>query len=264
MKHTVTEMDVISVPVPSSTDSYSAVSNHLIIELVKEHARRLDFEISETIYRLSRNGNQMSGLYKLTTEDNEMSMMLGFFNSYDKSRRLGIGSGALVNICTNGMIMAEFKALRKHSGKLKDEVDYLIYNAIRQVRPQFQEAQQQKLFFQDKPITDIRAVHELVGEMFLTEDLLPAFQLTALQKGMVDPDNHFRILDNKEIIEGKTAWDYYNLVTEAYKSSPAIDFVDRHVRFHKYMKTKFGAADEPTTESTVEPAIVVPEVYDVF
>lgn len=261
MKHSVTEMDVISVPVPSSTDSYAAIANQLIVELVKEHSRRLDFEISEAVYRLSRNGNQMSALYKLATQDDEMSMMLGFYNSYDKSRRFAVGSGALVNICTNGMILAEFQSIRKHSGRLADELDFMIYNAIRQVRPQFEKAQEEKKFFQDKPIEDIRVVHELVGEMFMTEDLLPAFQLTALQKGMQDPDNHFRIVDNKEIIEGKSAWDYYNLVTEAYKSAPAIDFVDRHVRFHKYMKSKFGTNE---SKPAAEPSHVVPEIFDTF
>lgn len=254
MKHLVEENEVISVPVPKSTKSYRAVSNAQIISLIKEHSQRLGYEISEKQYRMNRGGNQMSGLYKLETEDQEMSMMIGFYNSYDKSRRFGIGSGALVNICSNGLIMAEFVNMKKHMGNINEHLDFMIFDAIRNVKSQFEKAQEEKRFFQEKPIEHIEVIHKLIGEMYLTENLLAARQLSALSESIGDVSNHFHILKDGELVEGKTMWDMYNLVTESYKKEPAFEFVDKHVKFHKYMKSKF---DEPTTT-------IVPEILTDF
>ena len=243
MRHVVEEKEVVSVPVPESTKTYKAVSNAQVINLVKDHTRRFGYEISETQYRMNRGGNQMSGIYKLNTEDPEMSMMLGFYNSYDKSKTFGIGSGALVNICYNGMIMADFVTMRKHMGSINDELDFMIFNAVRSVAEQFEKSQEEKLFFMSKPIEDMDTLHQLIGEMYLTEEILAATQLSALSKNISNPDNHFHIIDNKQIVEGKTMWDMYNLVTESYKSETAIEFVDKHVKFHNYMKSKFNAEE---------------------
>lgn len=263
MKHVITEADVISVPVPSSTKSYKAIPNAQIIDLVKTHSRNLGYEISDATYRLNSTGQQMSAIYRLTTEDDYFKMMLGFYNSYDKSRRLGAGAGVSVNICDNGMILADFVTMRKHSGYIQDELDFLIYNAINSVRPQLSEAKKNKEFFEKIVIPDMGLVHELIGEMFLSEDLLKATQLTELSRKMEDPDNHFRLLEKGKLIEGKTAWDYYNSCTEVFKSELPIEFVDKHIDFHQYMKNKFATHDTKP-ELPIARGSAVPEVISDF
>jgi hypothetical protein len=256
MRHVVDELKVISVPVPKDTETYRAVPHSQIISLVKEHSQKFGYQISDTRYRMNRDGRVMSGLYKLETGDKEMSMMLGFYNSYDKSKRFGIGSGAIVNICYNGMIMAEYSMMRKHTGTIKEEMDEMIYNAILSVRPQFEEAQEEKLFFSQQPVDDISQVYELIGELYLTEDLLAANQLSALKRAASDPNNYFRVLNENKLIPGVNMWNMYNLVTEVYKNETAVEFVDKHVGFHSFMKDKFNHEQHTTT-----PISLIPEIF---
>lgn len=255
MKHVVEEHEIISVPVPQDTDTYRAIPHAQIISLVKDYSQKFGYTISETRYRANREGRIMSGLYKLETSDQEMSMMVGFYNSYDKSRRFGIGSGALVNICYNGMILADYVMMRKHMGLIRQELDQMILTAMESVRPQFIEAQEQKLFFSQQPIEDIGQVHELVGELYLSEKLLAANQLSELSRSIANPDNYFRIMENNRLIPGKSMWDMYNLVTEVYKNETAIEFVDKHVGFHSFMKNKF--THEPIATTPVDPVLEV-------
>lgn len=255
MRHRVEEYEVLSVPVPKDTETYRAVPNAQIINMVKGHTQKLGFEISETCYRMNQGGNQMSGIYKLKTPDDEMSMMLGFYNSYNKTRRFGIGTGALVNICYNGMIMAEYTLMRKHTGRINELLEEMILNAITSVTSEFDRAQKEKKRFIEQPIESLDQVHELVGELYLTEQILAANQLSALRKSIQDPENYFRILDNNKLIPGKSMWDMYNLVTESFKNEPAIDFVDKHVDFHLFMENKFS--HEPNSATTAEPVLEV-------
>lgn len=251
MKHVVEEIDVVRVPVPGDTRTYKSVSNASIINAVKEEVQNFGYQISEKQYRLNRGGSQMSGIYKLETDDPEMSMMVGFFNSYDKTRRFGIGSGALVNVCFNGLIMADFVTMRKHTGNIREEMYTIIYNAVKSIAPQWDKAKEEKKFFSGIPIDHIDVVHELIGEMYLSEKILTSNQLSALSKSLSDTENPFHLIDNKELVEGKTAWDMYNLVTESYKSETSIAFVDKHVKFHNYMKNKLTNEKLPEIIPTI-------------
>jgi hypothetical protein len=256
MKHRVTEFDVISIPVPPSTDTYVAVPNSMIINMVRECLHGSNFIVDDVIYRTNGTSTQMSALYKLKTPDNELSQMLGFYNSYDKTRPFGIGGGTFVNICLNGMIAAEFKAMRKHTGNIKGELQRMIESAVNDVTPNFERASKEKKYFQNQPIEDISVIHELVGEMFMTENLLQTTQITELRRQLSSEKNTFRMIDNASLLPNANAWQFYNSCTEVFKSELPINFVDKHIDFHNFMKNKF--VDEPRLSTSYES--VVPEV----
>lgn len=239
MKYRIEEEEVIKVPVPQDTETYKAIPNARLIELVKEQTRLFGFEISDTVYRLGQNGNQMSAIYTLTTKDTDLSMMLGFYNSYNKTRRFAIGAGGIVNICYNGMISADFTSIRKHQGSIKDDLEYMIFQALKTVKPQFEELQEFKHTMQETIIPDVSVIHELIGEMFLTEDLLTTTQISALANKIQHPDETlFPLMEDGKLLKGASMWNFYNQVTEIYRDELPINFVDKHVGLHKYINDK--------------------------
>ncbi len=237
VSHEISEEELINIPVPDSTDTYVSIPNKLIIDTLDTILSANNHVITKKIYRVGRLGKQMSFLYMIASNDSDLSMMLGGYNSYDKSRRFAIATGAVVNVCINGMINSEFQSIRKHTGRIKEDLYYLISDAVLKVRENYDKAQKEMKQMRDFKISP-EIVYELIGEMVVSEELLTYRQIALVQKEFISNANFKLFEENKRFVKGKSMWDFYNCVTESYKNEPAIGFMEKHRRFHGYVKKK--------------------------
>tara|TARA_R100000995_G_C3416576_1_gene91908 strand:- start:1 stop:672 length:672 start_codon:yes stop_codon:yes gene_type:complete len=175
------------------------------------------------------NAKVAQGVYHLaSTKDEEMGMMFAWTNSYDKSTRFQCAVGAFVNVCSNGMLCGDMaNYARKHTGKADHDIHTQISSQIKSANKYF-----------DKLIDDknkMRQVFlpkkqqaELVGRLFLDEEIIDASQVSVIKAEMKDPSYHYSADLNN-------AWTFYNHVTHSFKKSHPRTWMSDQVKFHEFM-----------------------------
>jgi len=227
----VTQQELFQVRVPQETSTYKPISNRILIETVKEIAHGFGHTITNELYRTNNAMTQMTGLLTIPTDDKEQGMSIGLLNSYDKSKKVGVGTGSCVFVCTNGMFNADFTEIRKHQGTIQQDLEDIIKGQLMQMAERHNKLVQ---FREDikKLFVSRQDVAHLLGEMYLN-DIVRVTQLTKIKEGMVK--------DTKGIFgEQVSLWRVYNWVTESLKSEHPSSLFDAHVDFHKFIEQKFN------------------------
>jgi len=264
-------------PLPNHGKSYTVVSHKLVIDNTLTLLRDSGFRIKKEIYRANMNANVAQGVYHITPiqttddaiiEETELGMMFAWTNSYDKSTRFQCAIGAYVKVCSNGMIAGEMMNFkRKHTGSADREVKVHLSDQIKNAEKYY------KRIIQDRDAMKAVSLNcsqqsELVGRLFIDEDLLDTQQLSCVKSEMDKPTfdyNH----------DPDTAWTFYNHVTHALKKAHPRDWMQDSQDFHDFMTAECTSRSKspayeidksnayvPTEETSIEIDEEIPnEVY---
>jgi hypothetical protein len=221
--------------VPARTESYTPVMHTEIMTSMKANLGRQNLTVVGQKLHVNGKGTKVIGFYDVEDRGNfgnahGLKMMLGYRNSYDKSMSVGIVVGASVWICSNGCIsgdMLTFK--RKHTGEVQTEMNEKIQEGIQRMRNDFGKLNIEVDIFKNYSLTQ-RQKSEILGVMYFEQDLVTPQQLSLVKKELTQSE-HFK--DN-------TAWDLYNNVTEALKTSHPTNVIDDHVNLHRFMRSVVG------------------------
>ncbi len=96
--------DVCNAPVPAITRSYCPVANKQFLGMIAKTAIGHDLQLENPQFGLSNKDQRMFGTYEIVNHDhfgNQVRLMLGFRNSYDKSLTAGVCFGTKVFVCSN-------------------------------------------------------------------------------------------------------------------------------------------------------------------
>ena len=98
--------DLRKVPLPQETKSYKPLGHYALVLTLGEVADKFlkDYEFDKGIYALSKDGQRMFGLHTYGAETSDLSLAIGFRNSYNKSMSIGIAIGASVMICVRHIV----------------------------------------------------------------------------------------------------------------------------------------------------------------
>jgi len=254
-------------PLPNHGKSYTVVSHKLVIDNTLTLLRDSGFRIKKEIYRANMNANVAQGVYHITPiqttddaiiEETELGMMFAWTNSYDKSTRFQCAIGAYVKVCSNGMIAGEMMNFkRKHTGSADREVKVHLSDQIKNAEKYY------KRIIQDRDAMKAVSLNcsqqsELVGRLFIDEDLLDTQQLSCVKSEMDKPTfdyNH----------DPDTAWTFYNHVTHALKKAHPRDWMQDSQDFHDFMTAECTSRSKspayeidskisllPTAENSIE------------
>lgn len=227
LKFVRTRQEIIQIPIPEQTDSYSVVSHENIISEIEEMLDKRNLSITNELYRMDSSGNKLTGMLRINQGNSDMEFMIGFKNSYDKSISLGLAAGAQVIVCENGCVSGEIDMVRKHTGTILIELQFKIENIINRLENSF------NLIVQDadtmKNITmSNRKFSELIGRMYVEEELFSPNQLSVIK-------DQFHNSEFQEF-RGGNAWSLYNWCTYALKSSHSNTMLQDHVNLHNFFK----------------------------
>lgn len=227
----MTKLELLQVPVPIATDTYSPVSHRNIIDAVGEQLYKRNMQIHGEKYNSSADGKKVIGYYDIIYDNNpEMGMRLAFRNSYDKSMSVAFVAGNVVWICENGAISGELQYVRKHTGSVVNELNVKIIDTINQLEDHFIKIKAHSQQMKQIELTKVKAA-EMYGRMFMIDDIITPTQLNIVK----------RELDNSKFEEFKeeTLWSAYNHVTYALKESHPLNYIDQHVNLHKFVEQEF-------------------------
>ena len=226
---TTTRDMLVAAPLPNHGKTYTVIPHKDVIDITKTLLGNNGFRITKELYRANMNAKVAQGVYHLASDqDQEMGMMFAWTNSYDKSTRFQCAVGAFVNVCSNGMLCGDMaNYARKHTGKADHDIHTQISSQIKSANKYF-----------DKLIDDknkMRQVFlpkkqqaELVGRLFLDEEIIDASQVSVIKAEMKDPSYHYSADLNN-------AWTFYNHVTHSFKKSHPRTWMSDQVKFHEFM-----------------------------
>ena len=227
---TTTTKDMLVVaPLPNHGKTYTVIPHKDVIDVTKTLLDNNGFRITKELYRANMNAKVAQGIYHLASEkDGEMGMMFAWTNSYDKSTRFQCAVGAFVNVCSNGMLCGDMaNYARKHTGKADHDIHTQISSQIKSANKYFD-----KLIDDKNKMRQIflpkKQQAELVGRLFLDEEIIDASQVSVIKAEMKDPSYHYSADLNN-------AWTFYNHVTHSFKKSHPRTWMSDQVKFHEFM-----------------------------
>lgn len=221
------EQRIINYAVPPTTDSYVAIPNKLLLDSVYQKIAQAGLGIRGKEFKSNATGQVSTGRIFLDYGDSEMGMTLGFINSYDKSKRLGVAGGGNVWVCSNGMFVGDVVALRKHTGVILEDLDHMLTRVMGHIECEFKNAVSYRETFKRIELPK-SAINEIIGELYLEEELIKSDQLSIIKTGLIS-DPNFRMTERRNM------WRLYNLVTEALKAAPAGSYLENHIKFNRFM-----------------------------
>tara|TARA_A100001388_G_scaffold276534_1_gene264560 strand:+ start:2610 stop:3347 length:738 start_codon:yes stop_codon:yes gene_type:complete len=225
--------EVVSIPVPTKTNSYAPISNRDLIDLIEEKAQRITgFEVANRQFVLGAKGNQMFGSVALRTGDEDRHALLGFANSYDKTLSVRIVSGASIMVCSNMCISgSDFTSKRKHTSGVVEEIEGLVVRAVEAATDNYQSISTQLDEWKSREMEWHRGA-ELLGIAFFDGVMSPRQMSIAMNDWKSAKDGAPR---HREFAE-PTVYSLYNCMTEGLKNGPASSVTDRYREAHEWME----------------------------
>tara|TARA_R110001592_G_scaffold85153_1_gene251487 strand:- start:11232 stop:12113 length:882 start_codon:yes stop_codon:yes gene_type:complete len=222
---------------PNHAESYTVVSHGEVINNTYKLLQDNGFMVSRELYRASKNCNVAQGVYHIypvnTTDieieqERELGMMFAWTNSYDKSKSFACAVGAYVDVCSNGMIsgdMMNFK--RKHRWSASRDIYIQMMDQIKSAYKYYKRLIQDKNFLKTVSLS-MTECSELLGRLYVEEEILDSHQLTRVKKEMIKPTYNYSASTD-------TAWAFYNHVTHALKNEHPRQWIRTQQNFHDFI-----------------------------
>ena len=223
---------LLKTPLPKANKRYVPVSHKQMIEMTMEEIDKRGMKVLSEQYGIGRYGNQATGFYEIgSKEDTEMNIKLGWHNSYDKTMPVRWAIGAHIIICGNGMVRGDIGAFkRKHTGSVLEDYREQVRVHVESAGEMFRKIIDDKEKMKNIEITK-RTASELIGRMFLEEDIITATQMSIIKKEMENPSYDYKAPG--------TAWELYNHVTVALKEEHPSRYINSHKQHHEFFANQF-------------------------
>jgi len=251
-KNQVTLSDVVAVPVPKATRSWSPVSYGEAIGYLKHEATTsIGADIVREQYGLNKAGDQMFGVFTLDMGRTSDGLSIGFRQSYNKSLALGVAVGASVfvcdNLCFSSSGASSFKVVRKNTTNVWPDFLNLVRAQLKGATDQYEHTTR-----------ECDAMKAIPCELDRGYSVLGVMQgrglLTPNQASVAFGD--WRTPRHEEHAR-RDVWGLYNTVTEGLKKGPAARTMERHAAAHGFF------VDELSGGATRPVAVQVPRVVEV-
>lgn len=233
----ITEQELFDVPVPLATDTYAPVSHKEIVTNTLDTLSSYGLGVRNKTYRANSAGTQLIGTFDLNRGSRELGIAyrLTFRNSYDKTMAVSFFAGAVVLVCSNGMMLpmtgegGSFR--RKHTGSVAGELKMKIEDAIGKFGPilnrTFEHAEAMQKIQVDKT-----AAAELCGRLFVEQEVINSTQLNIVKRELDAP--------SYEAFTQPNLWSFYNHVTHALKKTHPTSYVEQHLKLHSFVESAYG------------------------
>lgn len=143
----------------------------------------------------------------------------------------GIAAGSIVKVCSNSNIWgSDVNYKRKHIGNSLNEINNSLENSLNA----YESISKKHLLYKEKlaniQLSDKNTAN-LIGNMYLVEDLLTENQVSIVKKEFKAPSFDYGVLNS--------AWNLYNHCTHALKESRPNIWHTSHIKVCDYFEKQF-------------------------
>ena len=251
----VTMEQAFSIGLPEETKTYIPVSNEDLWKLLQQKAFDRGLQLGTPTLGVDHNGQRLFGSVEITNQDhldNEVRLMLGFRNSYNKSMSVGICFGSKVFVCSNmcftGYTSENEDAVgqvhHRHSVNVWDGLEERLDNAMDkfEVFKSYQDSFYNKL--KDIRLRDVQA-HDFIirsakAGVINARDCMPLAEEWAFQAQ--GPQNEAEQENWHPEFAPRNAWSLFNAYTEKAKKHQQKNPLEanlRSIKMNKFFKQVF-------------------------
>ena len=222
-----TKEELIRTIVPKSTRTYRAISNEQLIELTLNSIEGAGFTLDRESYSSARNGNVANGKFTIkNVADKEMQLQIGFQNSYNRSLSLKFAIGTRIFICQNGNVSGDYGAFKKkHMGEIQTFTPMHITEYIKQAGEAFEKMQRERERMKEIQISK-RIQSELLGRMFIEENLLQSTQMNIIYDELKHPTHDYDCPNSM--------WEFYQFTVFSMKELHPSLWMGAHIKAHEF------------------------------
>ena len=205
-----TRQDLIEVPLPSGTSSYTPVPHLDFLEQVRSQVPSIGLTVQFEQLALARDGAQLFGCLACTngTDGHGVNMAIGLRNSYDRSLSCGLVAGAQVIVCSNLWFIGEVSMNRRHTRYVLEDLPDRIEDMLGEVLVLKDRQLEEIDGLKAHDLTDLQA-HDLMVRT-VRDGVFPASKIPRVIGEWDDPQH--------EEFAPRTAWSLLNAFTEVNKT----------------------------------------------
>ena len=224
---------LLSTPLPEQTKSYKPISHEQLIDLTLSGIEKSGFKLETELYSSAQEGNIANGRYTISNvADNEMKLQIGWQNSYNKQLTLKFALGTQIIICQNGMVSGDFGAFKKkHVGEIQTFTPQAITDYIKSAEEAFKRIQIEREAMKQVEV-DKRVISELIGRLYIEEELIQSTQLNIIQRELKKPTHNYGAQGS--------LWELYQFTTFSMKEIHPRMWMENHMNVHKFFTEQAG------------------------
>ena len=223
------------VQVPTQERIYKPISYGNIVDTIELVLDKANIPVSNRKFLAAKKGNQATIHYSLNLfDDKEQQFQLVAQNSYDKSLSFKFLMGSEIIACSNGLLRSNRDTIfkKKHVGEIQTLAPEKIYEFIYNTAEEFNTYISYRELLKNYDLNK-SAVHSLVGKLFLDEQIVNTDQLNILKREIMSPSYNYGT-------DGNSAWDFYNHVTAALRTSHPSNWVNNHIAFDEFINKELN------------------------
>lgn len=225
---------ILAAEVPTKTRTYKPVSHQQLIDLTLNSIEKSGFKLDKETYSSYNDGRVANGRYTISNvADDEMQLQIGWQNSYDKTASLKFAIGTHILICSNGCVSGDYGSFRKkHMGTVEEFTPAAITEYIKQAGDAFRNMQLERTVLKNIELTK-RDKAELLGRLFLEEELITTMQMNIIAKEIEAPTFDYGAPDS--------VWELYQYTTYAMKETHPRLWISDHIKAHNFFVNATGS-----------------------
>ena len=242
---------LFATPIPKETRTYKPVSHRELAEATIQGIKDSGFTVGKQEYSCAKDGLEANARYTIQDiRDSEMSLEIGWQNSYNKQLSLKFAIGTRILVCENGCVSGNFGSFKKkHMGDVMDYAPAQIKLIIEEAGRVFENMQKQRDMMKTIELSK-QAQAEIVGRLFLHEQMINSTQLNLIRTEMNKPSFDYGAPDS--------LWEIYQHTTYSMKHLHPRLWMDDHINVHDFFNRVAderigGIADAPVVP---KPALI--------
>ena len=238
--------------IPAQTRTYKPISHESLMDLTMESIYQAGFNVKSEHYSSAKDGMVATGRYLIDdVGDSEMKLAVNWQNSYDKSLPVVFSMGALVLVCTNGMMATRdvYSFRKKHVGEIQSYTPLKIPEYIKGGGDMFAGLQNEREALKQIEISK-RTTSEIIGRMFLEEDFIESTQLNIIKRELKNPTHDYK--------SPGSLWELFQHTTFAIGGIHPSHWMQDHLDAHRFFT---GIAEAMTEDASYE--LLVSDPYSV-
>lgn len=231
-----TRDEVARVATPDHTRTWFPIPHAGLLDGVQAALERVGLRVIDESHGLGRDGNRLFSLLRLSDsiDPGDFKLAVGVRNSHDRSIPAGLVVGATVMICDNLSFSGSVKLARKHTAHIARDLPQLIDTAVGRLGDLRRSQELRFASYKQHELTDAQA-HDLFVNA-LDARVLPVTRLPLAIREWRAP-RHFEFREG-----GKTAWRFFNAVTEVLKGTDLQTLPRRTTALHGLLDATCGLA----------------------
>lgn len=223
--------DLIDLPTPAATSTFSPISHYNFTSLIRDTAAKVlepqGYEFSDLKLSTDRDHMRLFGVFTFTKHTyKDTKLAIGFRQALDKSMAAACALGGAVTVCDNLMFSGQEVIFRKHVGDvflaLKEKIIMTLFDV-------------------DGVWSGIQEDKEKMTSQRFDDDIAYAHFGRAYGHGLLNGTQLKTCIeewDKPSFDHGPpTLWKWYNSVTQVYKGLPIHTTMKKHKALHDFTCT---------------------------